>query len=323
MAVIVPPVDITETDVSSLFQPYTERRICIGLGPRLYEIRLAAEAERVRRVFQGFARLAGDLAASGRKPSSFAMIGAGSGVEAIGAAHIFTTLRHITITDRDPAILAQAAANLAGNVPPRIGLQAVGGHIHAPLAAASGRRVDILYANFANVPFSDSPEAVIDRRSYCPRIAGTAHDDLLNRCQLAAPWRLLSAARTVLNPGGFALVLLGGRFDFSVFERLADAAHVRFEEIICGLKRQIDGDNVLSGYAAAETPGQTFDFYDFDRARRGLRGQDPRPGPVLAAVLAPWRLSACEALRSFRAGASIGHTYHLLQATPQANWGEL
>jgi hypothetical protein len=304
-------------DASALFEPYTERRIRLRLDPRLAELQVDAEAEaqRVGQVFRGFAAVGRALAARGRAPWSFGMIGPGSGVEAIGAAHIFRSLRHVTVTDRDPLILAEAASNIRRHVDATVDVTSQEGNIYAPFATVR-RRVDLFYANLTNVPFTAAPDAVVDRFAYSPPIARTAHDELLNTYRLGLQYHFLSSATAALTERGGVMVLLGGRFPYGVFSRLADAVGLRFEEILCGLQRQTDARNVLNGCATAELQGEEFDFYDFDAARLCLSRRGLLAGAALKSVLTPYRLSARAALRAFEAGKSIGYTLHFMLATP-------
>jgi hypothetical protein len=302
-------------DASALFEPYTERRVRLRLDPRLAGLRLGAETARVELVLRGFAAVARRLAAQGKSPWSFGMIGPGSGAEAIGAAHVFRSLRHITVTDRDPLILAEAASNIRRHVDAGIDVTSHDGNIFAPLATV-GRRVDLLYANLLNIPFTAAPEAVIDRCAYCPPVARTAHDELLNTYRLGLHFFFLRAAPAALTERGVVLASLGGRFPYGVFNRLAEAAGMRFEEISSALQLQTDADNVLNGCASAEIRGEEFDFYEYDGASACLAGRGACSGAALKSLLTPYRLSAQAALRAHLAGRSVGHTAHLMLATP-------
>jgi hypothetical protein len=133
---------------------------------------------------------------------------------------------------------------------------------------------------------------------------------------LALPYHFLRAAPAVLTARGAALVLLSGRFPYGVFARLADAAGFRFEEIACGLQRQTDTRTVLTGCAAAEMQGEELDFYDYDAASACLSARNLAGGAALKSLLTPHRLSAGAALRAYPAGKSVGHTLHLMLATP-------
>jgi hypothetical protein len=305
-------------DLSHVVRRYTPHRVALRLDPRLAHLHEDAEIDRVRHVLRGFEiadllQLAQDC-----QPSSFGMIGPAAGAEAIGAAHIFGRIRRIVLTDRDPLLLAEAASNIRRHVPREIRVVCDEGHIYAPLAATA-ERVDLLYANLADIPFTAAAEAVIEYMAYCPSVLRTAHDALLNACELGVAYCFLSAAPAALTARGAALVLLGGRFPLAVFHRLADAAGMRIVEVQAWLQRQADARHVLAGFAAAETGAQAFDFYDFDTAQALLPRRAGPHGDALKRLLAPCRLSAGAALAAFHAGRAIGYTAHLLLATPFRN----
>jgi hypothetical protein len=308
---IIPTEDL---DVSALLTPYVQRKVHIRPDFWRRRVGFGADAARIKRILCGFAILDEQLRVADRPRRSFAMVGAVGGVEAIGAAHIFKDLDSITVTDPYPASRMQAAANIRDNIDPAITVDALAGAVHAPLALA-GRTVDVIYANLLDGPMAAPTQAVGENAAY-PSVAGSGNDKMLNGYLLGLPYRFLRSVRGALTPGGMALVLLGGRFYYGLFDRLAAAAGVRFEEVVSGLERQIDETNIVSAYAVAEGEDVVFDFYDFEKARQSLHGDEHLPGGLLESVLAPWRLSAREARRAIRAGTAIGHTYHLMKATP-------
>jgi|SRR5580658_411639 hypothetical protein len=305
MIATIVPANRPEIDASSLLAPYTRQRIEIRLDPRLRAVDLAAEASRIALVLHGFARLE-------RPPAHFAMIGPGSGVEAIGAGHIFRNLRRITVIDRDPAILAQAATNIRANIGAAIEVEAQSRNIWAPLARAS-LAADLLYADLSNLPVTD---AVSGRTAVDPPIGRNASTVMLKRHLLGLQCCFLRRVLAALRPGGSVLVLLGGRVDDDLFEILAAASGVRLEEVVCGLLQQSDAWNVVGAHAAAEAESTVaFDFYDFEAARHALPNDRSLSGPDLRAALAPWRLSASTAASELCCGMKIGHTAHLMKAS--------
>jgi hypothetical protein len=323
MAEIVPPIDHPETarqgliplDLSALFWPYTPRRVQLQLNPRLAHLEHETETVRVRHVLRGFVLGNLILEAHGLTPASFAIIGPGSGAEAIGAAHIFPAVCRLVLRDRDALILAGAAVNVRRHVRESINVISQAGNIYAPLALAE-RPVDLLFANFSDIPFTDAPEAVADRGAYWPPVTRTDHDSALNLWRLAFAYGFLRSAPATLTPQGSALILLGGRFPYGVFDRLAEAAGLHFQELRSWLQPQADPGNVLAGFAAAETAGAPdFDFYDVGQAEPVIAGRILH-GEELKAALAPYRLSASAALKAFRGGRMIGYTAHLMLATP-------
>jgi hypothetical protein len=315
MAVILPPVDRCERDLSPLFYPPLQQPIAIDLDPGLYE------AERLRCVFRGFSKLAAALTQAKNEPASFGAIGAFGGAELLAASRIFPTLRRLVLADSHPAGLARAATNVAAHIDPEIELAAYGSSADLLSAAERGARVDLLYANLIDPPRRPSPAALADRLTGCRPVAGSVDDEWLNRCQLALPYRFLSGIRALLSPDGMALVLLSGRAGPAAFARIARAAHVQLEPVICGFTRQMDPSSVLPRYAAAETLGIGFDFYDFERGTIDLASRPDGDGPALLAGLAACRLSAFAALHAHQNGTTIGHTYYLMKAVPVRRTG--
>jgi hypothetical protein len=126
--------------------------------------------------------------------------------------------------------------------------------------------------------------------------------------------RFLDTARALLHPGGFALLLVSGRNGRDAIDRLAAISGFRIEIVLSGFERQADAKTVLTSCAAAESDDAEFEFYDFFGARTQLR----QTGASSAAetLLAPWRVSAREALRAAAMGSIIGHRFHLLKAIP-------
>ncbi len=107
-------------DVSFLFADYTKKPISIRFHAKMYPIEREVEANWVWHAFRGMARLNKALEAEGRPPQSFAAVGTGSGVDAIGAGLIFPHLKSIAVTDIEESVLAQALENVRANVPAEI-----------------------------------------------------------------------------------------------------------------------------------------------------------------------------------------------------------
>jgi SAM-dependent methyltransferase len=304
---------IAGSDVRSVKTPHVQRPSTITLDPRVDMVDLLDESVRIERVLDGFA-----LIAKQASPRVLGMIGVGNGIEMIGAAHLFRSLDWIILADRDASLLLHAGGNVRNNAPRGVNVELRGGTIdlRSPLATL-GRKVDLLYVNLLNAPFSEAPDAVIGRDAHVPPVRGTAEDEILNGYLLALPYHFLRSLPEVLNPGGSALMLIASRFPFTVLERLAAAAGVRFEELVCDLGYQADEKHVIPAFAAAERDDFPFFFYDHARAREARHGREhPTTGGNLAQCLAPSRLTARAADDRLYAGAEIACTYHLLRATP-------
>jgi len=303
------------TDVSFLLQPYAQHSIRVLLDRGMYSVKSDLEANWVWHAFHGFALVERQLTAAGMRPQSFAAIGSGSGIDAIGAAHIFPTLKRVIVTDVEAAFVGVAAANVQANVRDEIKVTGVAGDVCQPLAEAGGD-VDVIYTNLPNIPVAVHDEDIIDHGTFYRPGEDAPEDEMLERYLLGLQYRGLTSARPVLSPRGCLLMMIGGRFPYALFDRLARAAGFTFEEVLCRFKLQTEAENVVSGYAAHETDGTEFDFYDFDAARATLRGGEQLNGRQLKRALEPWRMSAREAQRQLRRGRPIGHTLHMLKATP-------
>lgn len=299
MSVISPPAIGPERQHSPL--PHAPASCMTMVEPRR-----RAQKGRLRHVLRGFTRVAAELATTHRAPGSFAVIGAGEGAEAIGATAIFPMLSRLTLVDHDPMVLARAAAAVAGAIDPEIELMALSSLWIKPMAGRR-RQSDIIYADLT------------DLAQPMPGPAGMpggarAADRLPSSHGLDSVERFLDSVRTLLHPGGFALLLVSGRDGRGAIDRLAAICGFRIQIVLSGFERQADAKTVLTSCAAAESDEAEFEFYDFFGARAQLR----QTGAASAAetLLAPWRVSAREALRAAATGSIIGHRFHLLKAIP-------
>jgi hypothetical protein len=299
MSVISPPAIDPERQHSSLPRAFASSMI--GVEPRR-----RAQKGRLRHILRGFTRVAAEFAAAHRAAGSFTVIGVGEGAEAIGATAIFPMLSRLTLVDHNPSVLARAAAAVAGAIDPEIELMALSSLWMKPMAGRR-RRSDILYADLTELPQPTTGQAVTPRGASAADRSPTSHG-------LHGVEHFLDGARALLHPGGFALLLVSGRSGHDAIDHLAARCGFRIEIVTSGFERQADAKAVLTSYAAAESDDAEFEFYDFFGARTQLR----QAGAPSAAetLLAPWRVSAREALRATAMGSIIGHRFHLLKAIP-------
>lgn len=309
MAVIVPPVERNEIDITDLFGGRTRRRVVADLGAAGTDGLTGNDCRRLRLLFHSFAGLASS------EPRSLALIGTGNGVEALGATLTMPTLDRLVLADRDSASLARAATNIARNVGRRVRLEALAGRSSIAAATAAveaGGRVDLVYADLLAPPAIGTPL----RRPPASLRLWQMEDDGYDRCALAVARQVLVGIGDLLDAAGRALVMLAGRAGYAALERAVDASGLYVESVASGLARQADPAALLPLYAAAEGARISFQFYDFDTATELMSELAEPSGPALEAALAPLRLSAGAALDAFRAGTDIGHLYHLLKARP-------
>jgi hypothetical protein len=309
MAIIIPPADRSEIDISSLLRWHTAEPIVVDLGSSSASTRLRAYSHRLRRIHTGFAT----LAAIGVAPKRLAILNPSHGIEAIVAGHVLPSIETIILAHSDRTALQRAAANVARNFRRPIHIVSVSG-VTAIAAARSSGPIDLLYADLLSVQPMVAASLNGPRASL--RNTRRVTDEWFDRCQLAVAHQLLAEMPALLATDGIAIVAIAGHAGFKALDRLAASAGLQFEALASGLMRQNDGAVMLPVYADAEAPGLTFEFYDFQATRLRLREAGDRIGIAFDELLLPWRVTAIEALTAFRAGCAIGHTYHLLRATP-------
>lgn len=125
----------------------------LDIDHRMYSIKTHAPENWVWHAFKGFGLIKSQFESVGFTPKTFAAIGSGSGVDAIGAARIFTGLERIVVTDVEDDVVRQAAENVRRNVSDDIEVIGLSGNVCAPLAE-QGIQADVIYANLPNIPLS-------------------------------------------------------------------------------------------------------------------------------------------------------------------------
>jgi hypothetical protein len=295
--------------ISSVMRPHVQGEVKVTVDSRVNILDLLSETARIEKILDGFALIEPEIS-----PRSLGVIGVGNGIEMIGAAHIFQGLDRFILAEPDPSLLRHAHGNLLNNAPRGVNVELRDSRVNllAPLATL-GQKVDLLYVNLLNAPFS----TVADPDSKTLPVAGTAEDDMLNGYLLGLPYHFLRALPEVLNPGGSALMLIAARFPFAILDRLAAAAEVRFEELACGFDLQSDAAAVLPVFAAAERENARFYFYHYGEAKREMYGNDiPTAAGTLARYLASTRLSARLARDHVETAIDVAYIYHLMRVTP-------
>jgi hypothetical protein len=301
-------------DVSFLFDQYTKKPVSVRFHPKMYSIERDVDANWVWHAFRGMARLRDTLEAEGRSPRSFAAVGTGPGVDAIGAGLIFPTLNDIAVTDIEPGVLAQALENVRSNVSADTAVTGFAGDLCYPLYAQQ-QRFDLIYANLPNLPVSTKMIGAIDHNTCYTQRDGVEVDPKLNAYLLGFQYMFLRSAIPVLSAQGSALLMIGGRFPYGVFQRLAGSSGYVFEELLCCLRLETDLETTIDAYAAHEGEIE-FDYYLYDEAKRTLEGNPELQGDAFKTLLQPYRVSAAEARTAGGEGHRIGHTLHMIRAMP-------
>ncbi len=208
-------------DVSFLFNQYTDKQVSIRFHPKMYSIEREVEANWVWHAFAGMARLKGKLTSEGSTPRSFAAIGTGTGVDAIGAGLIFPELNTIAVTDIEPGVLAQGLDNVRRNTSSATTVSGFVGDLCCPLHALP-QRFDLIYANLPNLPVARKKGGAIDFNTYYAERDGVEIDREVDDYLLGFQHLFLRSAMQVLNEKGSVLLMIGGRFPFKIFKRLAE-----------------------------------------------------------------------------------------------------
>jgi len=277
----------------------------------MYSIERDVEANWVWHAFEGMTRLRRKLEAEGRIPESFAAIGTGTGVDAIGAGLIFPELKTIAVTDIEPGVLAQGLDNVRRNVSYATTVSGFVGDLCSPLYALP-QRFDLIYANLPNLPVAQKRGGAIDFNICYAERDAVEIDREVDAYLLGFQHLFLRSAMRVLNEQGSVLLMIGGRFPFKIFRQLADSAGYVFEELLCSFRLETDLATTIDAYAAHESDIE-FDYYLYDEAKSALDGNPGLSGEELKELLAPYRVSARSAGQS---GKRIGHTLHMLRAMP-------
>ena len=301
----------TDVDIAFLLEPHPPSPITIKVTDAVYSVKAQPEDNWVWYAFAAFRLLALDRLIRIR---SFASIGCGAGVDAIGAAQIFPELNKIIVTDVNQPIVDLAVSNIQKNVSPSVSLTGVAGDLCQPILEL-GQAADVIYANLPTLPALADPVAELDYKSfYAPTGDNSLPYHLVN-CGLELQFRLLQSAKAILAPRASVVLMIGDRFPPGVLESLAELAGYHFSPLIAHLKSQSEVDVATSAYAALEGTVQ-FDFYLYEEARQFLSISPALPGISLKQRLAPYRLSARDAHVAASKGKSIGHILYAIRAIP-------
>jgi hypothetical protein len=250
-----------------------------------------------------------------------AIIGTGSGLDAVGISHIFAPER-IVASDIHPRALDAAKWNMAGYARPGTRCEVLLSDLFRAYPAES--RFDLAYENLPNVP---EDTALLDgiRAASCYSPASYRSDPDSDRHLLTLHYNCLVEALGHLNPDGWIVSMIGGRVPWSVIADMFIRAGFTPVVLNFALKTQSEPGVVLEGYARAERNG-SFEFtyyHPIDAcagilARYGTEAADP-PEPTTATLngeLQRYRVSARDALRLHQRGERVCHSVYAVGATP-------
>lgn len=322
---------IKSQDISPLFESMTRRKISVQYNERMYPIKEIPEENWLYYSFEGFKILDKKRGREGKSVKSFASIGSGNGVDALGASYIFKEAEDFYLTDIDQRVLPFALANFRNNTgrepPPNVSTLA--GDLAQPLIK-KGIKCDLVYANLPNIPLWDKSQKMGFGLSTFYD-SGSLKDSppIINDFLLSLQYRLLRTVGAALEKNGCVTLMIGGRVPSKCFDILFKAAGFSLEPLCAGFKVQTETKEVLEGYSRAEkTAGVEFTFYNYDNAAKSLGGLGNGflvPGEQIDFFkknLSGQELTANQALKEYLKGARVGHTCHALAGrTNKANGG--
>lgn len=317
-------METSKQDVSELFRESgIDKQVVITTNEHMYTVKDDVEANWLFYTFFGFKELQKRLMQEGKMPRRAAIIGTGNGIDALGAYLILDGIEDLLITDIDPRVMGFSAENIEKNIPndrsrPRI--HSFVGDLCKPISEKA-LKVDLVYGNLPNLPSNSEDMAeghnlssLYKRGNGDLALPNYTRDYLLEMQML-----FLDSAKSILNPGGSVLPMIGGRVPYELFLKMFAEAGLNLEELCSGFKRQTESDIVIPEYASAEKYGIVFSFYPYTEAREYLKKAgitNPTAevdGMQLSGILRGYMINAREALNLYKRGIDIGHTVHFFR----------
>ena len=257
-----------------------------------------------------------------------AIVGIGSGVEGIAAAHIFKdNIQHLIVSDISEDISQGAQFNISSAINPNsLRLSTLTGSLCEPLRIA-GINVDLVFANIPNLPYQneDIPDSGEERGTYLSPSEiekGNAPKEFA-AWALAGQYAYLQSAKEILNDKGVLVTELGGRVPNAVIEKLFNHCGYQLEEVITGFKVQTEALIDFIGYHEFENKyGVTFDFYRYDECKALLNKKcisnptSSTSSKDLKDLFSAHKVSAGEAIQLHHKGVSVGHIVQVLLGRP-------
>lgn len=268
----------------------------------------------------------------GTKIRSFATLGTGPGIDAIGASVIFENLAQLVITDIDMKIINLAKENVLLNLGGKnIELVELCGSLCTPLEE-NGIKVDLIYENLPNIP--EATQIINNRMAasfFNPTSVqmATAQEvealtEIAEKYLLMTHFAVWNSAKDCLDRNGSVISSIGGRVPYSIFIKLVEGSGYLFSELAAGFKVQTEPEEVIGGYARLEQKnGVNFEFYKYAEAIELLHGAGVtypfahENGAELKDIIEKAKVNANEAKNLSRNNILIGHTVHMIRAQKQ------
>lgn len=263
--------------------------------PQTYELDPKPENNWLFAAFRGFQNLR--ILEPTRQIRTFATIGTGPGLDAIGA-HMILDPEHVIATDIVDAIVDVARGNILRHIPSKTQVTTLTGDLCAPLRKAQ-LTADLMYANLPLLPMTaETADHAMASSTFVSDQAFHRAPEVYRHWRLAMMYVFLHDARSSLSPGGSVAINIGGRVPDVLLRQLFTECRYSYRELFTMLKIQSQPEQVLPGFTKAERDHRVqFDFYSM---------KEPSAK----------RICATEALRRHQKGEVIGHTVKMIEGTP-------
>lgn len=246
--------------------------------------------------------------------TSFATIGTGGGIDAIGAYEIFKPKR-IIATDIHPKIPPLAKNNIQKNIPKHVELLVMRGDLCQPLINQK-IKVDLVYANLPNLPCNHLPSKKNANVSYYKKRNIVNVPKKFQKYNMTLQYLFLKEAKKVINKDGAVIDAIGGRIPYKILRELFTTNGYKFIELASVYKLQTEPYFELKGYAEAEKKyGVEFDFYRYIEAQEHwLKIENKKlNGQKLKKELKKYRVNATTAYAAYlKNGSQFGRVSHIL-----------
>lgn len=301
-----------QEDVTSLFEGTgikVSKPVIASFGGATYEFDKNLRANWLYYAFLGFLKLVGVI----KNPELIGIIGAGAALDGVA---IYETLHpeELTLIDVNRSVLPDARKNLRqyfSKIAATVKWQVVHGNLCGPLKPGSA---DMIYGNVPTLPGKPSQifAGMNSSSFYDPAWITDCPIDI-SRYYLPLQYEMLRQDREKLKPGGSAVMALGVRVPARLVTSMFQAARYDgYEALILDLKEQSQPKAVVTTYAGLERAGDVeFDYY-VEEAFRNRQSTELHLADYKE-FLAPWRVSAQQALQRATRGEKVYHVVSILR----------